>query len=65
MKARKKRYAPYSGFKTQSFVINIPQTSERMHILSWSKKKEGGGAGWDREKNGFKMYHPHNGLITG
>lgn len=26
MKARekKKRYAPYSGFKTQSFVINIP-----------------------------------------
>lgn len=40
---KKNKYAPYSGFKTQSFVTNIPQTSERTYILSLSKKNWGWG----------------------
>lgn len=39
-KKKKKSLAPCPGFKTQSFIINIPQTSERIHILSWSNEKK-------------------------
>lgn len=48
---KKKRDAPYSGFKTQFFVINIPQTSERTKTLSLSNNNNEA-----EGRKAFKMY---------